>query len=119
MMHFGTDGIRGRFDEKIFSPEKLYKLGYALGRWLSQKLEHPKIIVIADTRASGDYIKASLSSGLLLHKLHLFDCGVLPTPAAYVLMQEYQADAALIISASHNPAHDNGIKIMLRTGKLN
>ncbi len=115
---FGTDGVRDKVGTGIFVPEGLYRLGNALGQWALQKYGHQfKVLMINDTRISCDWVKTILNSGLLMHSLSVTDGGVLPTPAAMHLLTDF--DCAIIISASHNPWHDNGIKIMDRIhGKL-
>lgn len=115
---FGTDGIRGRFDASLFSIEQLHKLGLAFGSWFCQIKKNPTLIIMSDTRQSGYYIKSALKSGILLYPVHIIDAGILPTPGASILLEHFNADGALIISASHNPAHDNGIKIITARGKL-
>ncbi len=116
---FGTDGIRGRVGTGLFVAERLIAFGNALGHWIITKhpaLE-PRILIAHDTRASAPFIKSALKAGLLRYPLRVFDAGVLPTPAVAHLMQG-NFDYAIIISASHNPASDNGIKIMTARGKL-
>lgn len=117
---FGTDGIRSTVGSQYLTQEKLPILGQAIALWAHQKYgAHPRILIAHDTRISCTYIKTALKSGLLLHPIHIFDAGILPTPAAFHLIQQNSYDAALIISASHNPYYDNGIKLVDReTGKL-
>lgn len=115
---FGTDGIRGPFNVHNFGPQLLHTLGYALGDWLHHKTDNPRVVILHDTRQSCSYVKSALKSGLLLHPLTIIDTGILPTPAATVLLEKFNATIAIIISASHNPYHDNGIKIITSQGKL-
>jgi len=117
---FGTDGIRGHVGSGIFIEDKLIKTGAAIGRWLIDTYgPYPKIFITTDTRISADPIKDSLKKGFLQHPLIISDTGILPTPAMAHLLQAYpDFHCALIISASHNPYQDNGIKIIKQTGKL-
>jgi len=118
---FGTDGIRALVGTGPLQQQELAHLGKAIGIWLTQQYGRKNSLLIAhDTRISCSFIKASLKSGLLLTPLHIQDAGVLPTPAVYQLVAQQQLfDAGIIISASHNPFYDNGIKIITRDGKLN
>jgi phosphoglucosamine mutase len=117
--HFGTDGIRDHVGSGMLSGSGLPRIGNAIGRWAVQKYgPGAAILLINDTRASCQWVKATLQSGILLHPVHITDALVLPSPAAMHLMGD-QFDCAVIISASHNKWSDNGIKIMSRqTGKL-
>ena len=117
---FGTDGIRGAVGSSYFVPEKLLQLGKAISSWAKQKYgARPKILITHDTRISSAFVKACLKSGLLQYRVELFDTFVLPTPAMAHLLATKKFDCALIISASHNPYEDNGIKIMdAQQGKL-
>jgi phosphoglucosamine mutase len=104
---FGTDGIRGRADE-FFDDEFVERLGRAVVAELGG--EHPSIVVLRDTRQSGERIERAFARGAAGEGAHVKLAGVLPTPAAAVLLPHYGFDAAAVISASHNPYHDNGIK---------
>lgn len=121
---FGTDGIRARVGTSFLTQENLFILGRAIALWAQKKYhkEQPHVLITHDTRASYSWIKSCLKAGLLSYPITLYDAHILPTPAALVLMQEYQFltmfDCAIIISASHNPYYDNGIKLMSHTGKL-
>lgn len=112
---FGTDGIRGHADSYPFHNQALIFLGQALYQWLYKKNGHKSthtILMVTDTRISGDRIKASLATGLLKHAVSIIDAGVLPTPVACWLMQhDATYDVGIVISASHNPYYDNGIKL--------
>jgi phosphoglucosamine mutase len=113
---FGTDGIRGKAGEGIFTPAQLMRLGHAIGRWMHEKYPATRILMIHDTRISASIIKSALKIGLLESSINIIDGFVLPTPAALFLMRELdQTDIAIVISASHNPYHDNGIKILEKT----
>lgn len=117
---FGTDGIRNEVGIEPFTLTSLHNLGQAIAIWALQKYGRNCSILIAhDTRVSASLVKASLKTGLLLYPLHILDAEVLPTPAVIKLMQIKGFDCGIIISASHNPYQDNGIKIIdSQTGKL-
>jgi len=117
---FGTDGIRGYAGRDFFSRPSLINFAEAFALFMHERFpENNGIIIIADTRISGEWIKSCLSTVFLMRGIPLYDAGVLPTPAAQTLLEQLpQCSAVLIISASHNPADDNGIKIVLKTGKM-
>lgn len=118
---FGTDGIRGTVSIPPFRIEELIHLGYVLGLWASQRYGvHPSLLLAHDTRVSCSLIKSALQTGLLLHAVKLNDAQVLPTPVVHYLTYETKKyDCGIMISASHNPYQDNGIKIIdSRQGKL-
>ena len=104
---FGTDGIRGTVNEYPMVPDIALKLGISLGQ-ISPK---PKIVIGKDTRLSGYIFEYSLSSGICAAGGEVLFVGVLPTPAIAYLTKKYNANAGIVISASHNPATDNGLKI--------
>jgi phosphoglucosamine mutase len=118
---FGTDGIRRTVGISPLTADELPKLGRALARWaLSKYGASPKILLGHDTRVSCAFIKAALESGLLLFPITIHDVQVLPTPSIAYLTKHGSYDCGIIISASHNPYRDNGIKIIdATTGKLN
>lgn len=110
--YFGTDGVRG-VANKGLKPEMAFKLGRAGGYVLTQHTENhaqPKVLVATDTRISGTMLKDALISGLLSVGIEVLDLGVITTPAVAYLIRVQGADAGIMISASHNPAEDNGIK---------
>lgn len=117
-LHFGTDGIRGNASEHPFTPSALQRLGRALGRWAQETiLQHPTILIGQDTRISCEQIKHNLILGLSQHA-HVVDGGVLPTPAiSHLTQQNNNLHAGIVISASHNPYQDNGIKILNAAGE--
>jgi len=121
-VQFGTDGIRGRVGSGFFVQDNLIRFGKAFAAWLSMRTASrvPRVLLVCDTRASCPWVKSCIAAGILPYKIELYDGGILPTPAALVAMlsADITFDAALIISASHNPYFDNGIKIMLNSGKL-
>jgi phosphoglucosamine mutase len=118
---FGTDGIRNRVGRFPFTTEMLPKLGRALALWAQEKYGNDACFLVArDTRYSGPWIKAGLMNGLLREPITVYDAGILPTPGVYHLLNnDTRFTGGIIISASHNPATDNGIKLVdARLGKL-
>ncbi len=117
---FGTDGIRNKVGTYPFTPNALEQLGRAIALWAHKKHgPKPTFLLARDTRFSGSWITASLSSGLLRSPSRLYNAHVLPTPALFHLMQkDPRYTCGIMISASHNPAEDNGIKIIGRKGKI-
>lgn len=114
---FGTDGIRGRIHEGFFTPPQLTRFGQIFRDWAqAKKTSSLKIVFLYDTRASSEWIKTALANGLQHPEIALFDAGILPTPAASLLCKIDGFDYAIVISASHNPAEDNGIKIFTASG---
>lgn len=111
---FGTDGIRGNSDQHPFTKEALMVLGASISRWASEKYgkNSPKVLIGYDTRLSGIRIKNELIEGLNCFNADVIDGGILPTPAVYRLISiDESFDFGIAISASHNPFHDNGIKL--------
>lgn len=106
---FGTDGVRGVANSEL-TPELAFKLGKAGAHVLSRDKERPVVIIGKDTRLSGDMLEDALSAGILAVGGNVIKVGVLPTPAIAHLVKVYQADAGVVISASHNPFEYNGIK---------
>jgi phosphoglucosamine mutase len=117
---FGTDGIRTRVGEYPLTFDGLTLLAKALAQWICMQYgPKPRILIAGDTRNSYSWIKATLVSGLLTEMIHVVDAGILPTPAVALLVRECMFDCGIVISASHNLYHDNGIKIIDRfMGKL-
>lgn len=110
MKYFGTDGVRGTFGSEYVCAEFFEKLGRAVGAYLScdLKLENPKIAIGSDTRYSKDALKAAFCKGL--GKSLVLDFGVVPTPAIAYGVLHFNCDLGVVITASHNPYTDNGIK---------
>lgn len=106
---FGTDGVRGIANSEL-TPELAFKLGKAGAHVLSRDSSRPVILIGKDTRLSGDMLEDALSAGILAVGGNVLKVGVLPTPALAYLVRAYQADAGVVISASHNPFEYNGIK---------
>jgi len=117
---FGTDGIRNTIGHYPFTQEGLPLFGSALARWALETYgEEPCFLVGRDTRYSGSWIKAGISSGLLRYPVAVYDAGVLPTPAIPYLLETHASfTLGVVITASHNPATDNGIKLFSSAGKL-
>lgn len=113
---FGTDGVRGVANIEL-TPELVYKLGRAGAYVLTKETKHvAKIVVGMDTRISGDMLESALIAGICSVGAHVVSLGVVPTPAVAHLVREYEADAGVVISASHNPVQDNGIKFFNSQG---
>lgn len=111
---FGTDGIRGKVGQPPITPEWLLRCGYAAGKVLAQK--HRKIIIGKDTRVSGYLIESALQAGLIAAGCDVVLLGPLPTPAVSYLTPRLKADAGIVVSASHNPYDDNGVKFFNAQG---
>ncbi len=111
---FGTDGVRGPVGE-VLTPE----LALALGRATAAELrgERPQVLIIRDTRESGHMLESALAAGLAAAGADVFLGGVLPTPAASILVRRHGFDLGAVVSASHNPWQDNGIKFFGRNGR--
>lgn len=113
---FGTDGVRGVANLEL-TAELAYKLGQAGAYVLTSETKHtPKILVGMDTRISGDMLEASLISGLCSVGAQVVCLGIVPTPTVAYLIRHYNADAGVVISASHNPYEFNGIKFFNSKG---
>lgn len=114
---FGTDGVRGKAGRGPLAAESVERLGHALGEWLRAHGDAGKPALIGgDTRASRGEITGALAAGLARRNIAAIDLGVLPTAALALLIDDYGASCAAVISASHNPADDNGIKIFTGHG---
>ncbi|HQP30944.1 MAG TPA: phosphoglucosamine mutase, partial [Deltaproteobacteria bacterium] len=113
---FGTDGIRGVANTFPVTPDMAMKVGMAIA-YLNRKKGHTARIVIGkDTRLSGHMIENALAAGICAMGADALLVGVMPTPGVAFLTLTMRADAGIVISASHNPFEDNGIKIFSRTG---
>ena len=112
---FGTDGIRGKVGSGAMTPEMALKLGWAAGRVLS-RTGTKKVIIGKDTRISGYMFESALEAGLSSAGLNVMLMGPMPTPAVAYLTRTFRAEAGIVISASHNPYHDNGIKFFSTDG---
>ncbi|MDP3678205.1 MAG: phosphoglucosamine mutase, partial [Methylotenera sp.] len=120
--YFGTDGIRGRVGEAPITPDFMMRLGYAAGRVLTgldshlAKGAHPAVLIGKDTRISGYMLEAALEAGLSAAGVDVLLTGPMPTPAVAYLTRALRAQAGIVISASHNPFYDNGIKFFSSLG---
>lgn len=114
--YFGTDGIRGRFGEMPIIPSYVEHVGWALGTALLEQQSNPVVVIGRDTRASGIELESALAQGLVRAGANVLLVGVLPTPAVAYLTLRHGAQAGAVISASHNPAHDNGVKLFDASG---
>ena len=112
--YFGTDGMRGRVGDPPITPDLVLKLGWAAGRTLANadgaRGERPAVLIGKDTRISGYLLEAALEAGLSAAGVDVYLCGPLPTPAIAYLTRALRLSAGIVISASHNPFDDNGIK---------
>ncbi len=121
MSYFGTDGIRGKFGELPITPDFILKLGYVTGQVLIENSNNPErkpsVVIGKDTRLSGYVIEGALQAGFNAAGVDVHMLGPLPTPAIAHLTRSFNADAGVVISASHNPYYDNGIKLFSADGK--
>lgn len=113
--YFGTDGIRGRVGEGHITPEFVLKLGWAAGRVLGNGRES-KVLIGKDTRISGYMFESALEAGLVAAGVNIRLLGPMPTPGIAYLTRTLHAQAGIVISASHNPHQDNGIKFFSGEG---
>jgi phosphoglucosamine mutase len=113
--YFGTDGIRGRVGESPMTPEFVMKLGWAAGKVLGAD-GTGEVLIGKDTRASGYMLESAFEAGLSAAGVGIALVGPLPTPAVAYLASTFRANAGVVISASHNPYHDNGIKFFSGQG---
>jgi phosphoglucosamine mutase len=115
---FGTDGIRGRADEFPLDAGTVAIIGRSLARQFGERLErHPKFVIGRDTRESGESIERAFCSGASAGGANCVSAGVITTPGVAFLARVEGFDAGIVISASHNPFYDNGIKVFLPSGK--
>ncbi|XKM13323.1 phosphoglucosamine mutase [Orbaceae bacterium ac157xtp] len=114
--YFGTDGIRGRVGAFPITPDFVLKLGWAVGRVLAQN-GVGKVLIGKDTRISGYMLESALEAGFASAGVAAAFTGPMPTPAIAYLTRTFRADAGVVISASHNPFYDNGIKFFSTEGK--
>jgi len=109
--YFGTDGVRGTVNREPMTAEFALRLGRAAGHVLTRHLSHqPHVLIGKDTRLSGYMIESALCAGLTAQGMNVLLVGPVPTPAVAYLTRSLRADAGVVLSASHNPAGDNGIK---------
>jgi phosphoglucosamine mutase len=108
--YFGTDGVRGHVGQSPLVPEFITRLGYAAGAVLSRTGSHPTFVIGRDTRQSGQMLQSALTTGLLAAGATVIDLGVITTPGVAFMVRKINAEAGVVISASHNPVNENGIK---------
>ncbi|GAC18103.1 phosphoglucosamine mutase [Paraglaciecola arctica] len=113
--YFGTDGIRGKVGETIINPEFVMKLGWAAGKVLAGQGTN-KVLIGKDTRISGYMLESALEAGLSAAGINIGLLGPMPTPAIAYLTKTFRSEAGIVISASHNPYYDNGIKFFSADG---
>ena len=113
--YFGTDGVRGRVGEGAITPEFVLKLGWAVGQVFARE-GRSKVLIGKDTRISGYMFESALEAGLVAAGVEVLLLGPMPTPAIAYLTRTFQARAGIVISASHNPYYDNGIKFFSADG---
>ncbi len=115
--YFGTDGIRGKVGEGVITPSFIMKLGWAVGRVLASNPDGlGKVVIGKDTRISGYMFESALEAGLSAAGIDILLLGPMPTPAVAYLTRTLHAQAGIVISASHNPFQDNGIKFFSAQG---
>ncbi|MFA6903888.1 MAG: phosphoglucosamine mutase [Gallionellaceae bacterium] len=120
--YFGTDGVRGKVGEFPITPEFVMHLGYAAGKvlatseWHLVEGERPTVLIGKDTRISGYLLESALQAGLIAAGVDVYLAGPIPTPAVAYLTRALRLQAGVVISASHNPFEDNGIKFFSATG---
>ena len=113
---FGTDGIRGIPGEYPLDDQTLYWVGRSIGGYLRLQNEHPRVLIGTDTRESGTHIASEIAAGLAKEGIHNSFAGVITTPGVACLVRKEGFAAGVVISASHNPYHDNGIKLFAGSG---
>ena len=116
--YFGTDGVRGRFGKAPMDVETLLSLGRAIGSWLveNETGDSPWVLMGQDTRQSGDVVGSAVMTGLMEAGVDVMPIGVIPTPAVAILARKWGASGGVVISASHNPHFDNGVKLFKGDG---
>lgn len=115
--YFGTDGIRGRVGQPPITPDFVLRLGMAVGRMLQRHLPAPAVLIGKDTRLSGYMLEAALEAGLASVGVDVVLAGPMPTPAIAYLTRTLRLSAGVVISASHNPFEDNGLKFFDAQGE--
>src|SRR6185503_2514272 len=114
--YFGTDGVRGTVGSSPMTPDFVLRLGYAAGKVLSGRVANPSVLIGKDTRISGYMVESALEAGFSAAGVDVHMCGPIPTPAVAYLTRALRLSAGVVISASHNPYPDNGIKIFSGDG---
>ena len=114
--YFGTDGIRGTVGQAPITPDFVLRLAHAVGRVLKRSEEHPVVLIGKDTRISGYMLESAMESGFNSAGVDVLLLGPVPTPAVAYLTRAQRASLGVVISASHNPFADNGIKFFNAQG---
>lgn len=114
--YFGTDGIRGRVGDSPITPDFMLRLGWAAGQAFKKDGQRNSVLIGKDTRLSGYMFESALEAGLSAAGVDVKLLGPMPTPAIAYLTRTFRASAGIVISASHNPHHDNGIKFFSSAG---
>lgn len=114
--YFGTDGVRGRVGTLPITPDFVMKLGWAAGHVLGKNRQRARVLIGKDTRISGYMFESALEAGLSAAGVDVHLLGPMPTPGIAYLTRTFHADAGIVISASHNPYYDNGIKFFAGDG---
>jgi phosphoglucosamine mutase len=115
--YFGTDGIRGTVGQAPITPDFMLRLGHAVGRVLRNTAKRPTVLIGKDTRISGYMLESSLEAGFASAGVNVLLTGPLPTPGVAYLTRALRLDLGVVISASHNPFQDNGIKFFSAKGE--
>lgn len=115
--YFGTDGIRGTVGQSPITPDFMLRLGNAVGRVLKSDIDRPTVLIGKDTRISGYMIESALEAGFASAGVDVLLTGPLPTPGVAYLTRALRLDLGVVISASHNPYADNGIKFFSASGE--
>jgi len=120
--YFGTDDIRGVVGQDPITPDFFIRLGFAIGSILvknntDKKIKHPSVVIGKDTRVSGYMLESALEAGFIAAGVNVYLTGPMPTPAVAYLTKALRSQAGIVISASHNPFPDNGIKIFSEAGE--
>ena len=113
---FGTDGIRGQAGQYPLDKSTALRFGFALTRLLQEQTSTPKILLARDTRESGPWLRDAVAAGIQSAGGEAVDLGILPTPGLAFLCLDRKATAGVMISASHNPYRDNGLKVFASNG---
>jgi phosphoglucosamine mutase len=114
---FGTDGIRGTVGQGPITADFMLRLGHAVGQVLRQSVQRPAVVIGKDTRISGYMIESALEAGFVSAGVDVHLCGPLPTPGVAYLTRALRLDLGVVISASHNPYPDNGVKFFSARGE--
>lgn len=114
--YFGTDGIRGKVGQSVINPDFALRLAHAVGRVLKQTQERPTVVIGKDTRISGYMLEAAMEAGFNAAGVDVILLGPLPTPGVAYLTRTQRSSLGVVISASHNPYYDNGIKFFSAQG---